>query len=152
AHADGAVARTAVRARHDRQPAGRLTMGAALAPANVPDALGDLPFSRRDFAAIARIMDEDAGVTLGASKMTLVYSRLAKRVRALGLGSFGDYCDRLEEDREERARVVQALVTHHTSFFREAHHFAFLEQRLAPRLIRRAREGGRVRLWSAGCS
>lgn len=120
--------------------------------AGMADNFGDIAFSAEDFALIARIMDEEAGVTLGDAKMTLVYSRLAKRVRALGLRSFAAYCDLLQNRVEERALVVQSLVTHHTSFFREAHHFAFLEKQLAPRLLRRLRDGGRVRIWSAGCS
>jgi chemotaxis protein methyltransferase CheR len=55
----------------------------------------------------------------------MVYSRLAKRLRVLGFGRFGDYLAQLE-DREhpEWEHFVNALTTNQTDFFREAHHFA----------------------------
>ena len=58
--------------------------------AAVPLAAGEFGFDRTDFAFIANTLYEDAGISLPASKANLVYSRLAKRLRALGLETFRD--------------------------------------------------------------
>ncbi|MGZ6017804.1 MAG: CheR family methyltransferase, partial [Phenylobacterium sp.] len=87
-------------------------------------------------------------------KATLVYSRLAKRLRALGLASFQDYCALVSghEGLDERQKMLAALTTNVTRFFREPHHFDHLRDRMLPPLLSAARTGGKVRLWSAACS
>ncbi len=111
-------------------------------------------FTSDDFRRIAAILYADAGICLADSKATLVYSRLAKRLRALGLESFRDYCTLVwgHDGVDERQKMLAALTTNVTRFFREPHHFQHLSARVLPRLARQARAGGRVRLWSAGCS
>lgn len=115
---------------------------------------GEYPFADRDFDLIAAMAKQAYGLHLDPGKKPLVYSRLARRLRALGLSSFAHYCRLLEHPLEEgeRQRMLAALTTNVTQFFREAHHFAQLEGEVLPPLLRRARRGGRVRLWSAGCS
>src|SRR3546814_4991434 len=53
---------------------------------------------------------------------------------------------------DERRRAIGALTTNHTKFSRENHHFDQFAQNVRPALIRRALTGGRVHMWSAGCS
>jgi chemotaxis protein methyltransferase CheR len=114
----------------------------------------DMRFTDADFAAIARRAQADFGLHLPESKKDLVYSRLSKRLRQLGLRSFADYCALLEghDSAEERTHMLSALTTNVTHFFREAHHFKMLRETVLPPLIKAAREKRRVRLWSAGCS
>lgn len=108
----------------------------------------------KDFSIIARIMREAAGISLSEAKVTLVYSRLAKRLRLLGMRSFAEYCAFVESDSGagEREEMIGALTTNVTRFFREPHHFEHLRTRILPPLMARAKSGGRVRLWSAACS
>jgi len=108
----------------------------------------DLP----EFRAIAAIMQQDARIHLAESKVTLVHSRLVRRLRERGLAGFRDYVALVESDAEERAVMVAALTTNHTHFFREKHHFDHLRQHVLPGLQARARSGAPVRLWSAGSS
>jgi chemotaxis protein methyltransferase CheR len=117
-------------------------------------ASGGFPYTRADFRRIADLLRADAGIQLNETKAPLVYARLIKRLRALGLQSFRDYCALVSSGAgaEERRRMASALTTNVTRFFREPHHFAHLKALALPPLIRRAREGGRVRIWSAGCS
>jgi len=84
----------------------------------------------------------------------LVYSRLAKRLRALGLNSFKDYCALVAgaEGLDERQKMLAALTTNVTRFFREPHHFDHLRDKVLPPLLEAARRGGKVRIWSAACS
>ncbi len=115
---------------------------------------GEFAMTEGDFRKIAAMLHGDAGIALPEAKATLVYSRLAKRLRALGLTSFKDYCALVasSEGLDERQKMLAALTTNVTRFFREPHHYDHLRDHVLPALIARARSGGRVRLWSAGCS
>lgn len=119
-----------------------------------PLAAGEFGFDRSDFAFIATTLYEGAGINLPASKANLVYSRLAKRLRALGLESFRDYCALVgsEEGTEERAQMIAALTTNVTRFFREPHHFDHLRAKVVDPIAAEIKQGRRLRIWSAGCS
>lgn len=104
-------------------------------------------FDDRDFARVCRLIRAYAGINLTSSKRDMVYSRLARRIRTLGMDRFSDYLDLLERDPEsERQTFVNALTTNLTSFFREAHHFDALGVHL------RAREPGPHAIWCCAAS
>jgi chemotaxis protein methyltransferase CheR len=93
-------------------------------------------FEDRDFRRVCRMIHDRAGISLGAHKRDMVYSRLVRRLRARGFASFSDYLDVVECDGDDEAQhFVNALTTNLTSFFREAHHFPLLADQLraAPR-------------------
>ncbi|MDZ7710217.1 MAG: protein-glutamate O-methyltransferase [Roseovarius sp.] len=108
----------------------------------------------KDFTALSQIVHEYSGIHLTESKKGLVVSRLGKRLRKLELPDFTAYCRYLKGPggSEERTRLISALTTNVTRFFREDHHFTALRESLLPPLLETARQGGRVRIWSAGCS
>ncbi|MFD2782985.1 CheR family methyltransferase [Novosphingobium pokkalii] len=89
---------------------------------------------------------------LPPGKAMLVYSRLAPLVRDSGCQTFGAYVLRIREDAAERTKAICALTTNHTFFYREAHHFEHFAQEVRPHLIEKLDRGGKVRIWSAGCS
>jgi chemotaxis protein methyltransferase CheR len=111
-------------------------------------------FSDADFQVIARRAQADFGLHLTSAKKDLVYSRLTKRLRHLGLADFTSYCRLIEAagGEDERMQMLSALTTNVTHFFREEQHFRTLREQVLPPLLAAARAGGRVRLWSAGCS
>jgi len=115
---------------------------------------GEFLLTADDFARLAGMLLADAGIALAQSKATLLYSRLAKRLRALGLQDFKQYCDLLTDPAqlEERGQMLAALTTNVTRFFREPHHFDHLRKEVLPPLLAAAQRGGRVRIWSAACS
>ncbi len=115
---------------------------------------GEFPMTRRDLQDIAAMIYQDAGIFMNESKASLVYSRLAKRIRKLGLKSFQAYCQLVssEAGAQERRQMLSLLTTNFTRFFREEHHFDHLRDTVLPDLVKRAKAGGRVRIWSAGCS
>lgn len=115
---------------------------------------GEFVFQAEDFQRIAAILHDEAGIALSESKATLVYSRLAKRLRSLGLESFRDYCALVAGagGADERQQMIAALTTNVTRFFREPHHFEHLKTVVLPPLLQEAKRGGQVRIWSAGCS
>jgi chemotaxis protein methyltransferase CheR len=119
-----------------------------------PAAGREFAFTRRDFDFLRRLANERTGIVVSDDKFDMFYSRLARRLRQLGLPDFGSYCEllRSEDGADEVPELVNAITTNLTAFFREHHHFDFLAQRLVPELAARADRTGRVRVWSAGCS
>lgn len=115
---------------------------------------GEFLLTADDFKRIAGMLHSETGIHLTEAKVALVYSRLAKRLRALGLESFRDYCELVtgSEGLDERQQMICALTTNVTKFFREPHHFEHLKTRVLPPLLEDAKRGGRVRIWSAACS
>lgn len=86
-------------------------------------------FSRHEFARIQKLIYEHAGISLSSTKQNMVYSRLARRLRAHGLTSFREYLCLLEKgDEAEWEAFTNSLTTNLTAFFREAHHFPILER------------------------
>lgn len=117
-------------------------------------ASGEYPLTRRDLSEIAAMIYADAGIYLNDSKASLVYSRLSKHIRNLGLRGFREYCTLVSspEGAPVRREMLSHLTTNFTRFFRENHHFEHLRDDVLPGLINRAKNGGRVRIWSAACS
>lgn len=97
-----------------------------------PEGSKEFEFTARDFDRVRSLIYKKAGIALAESKQEMVYSRLARRLRATGIGSFVTYLDRLEQggDAEEWEAFTNALTTNLTSFFREAHHFPLLAEHL----------------------
>lgn len=132
-----------------------MTLAVQRAPARAADAplvTGEFAFAAADFRAIAEIAKAEAGIDLPESKATLVYSRLAKRLRSLGLPNFTEYLDRVHGDEQERGNMIAALTTNVTRFFREPHHFEYLKKNILEPRAAHIRKGGRLRLWSSACS
>lgn len=99
---------------------------------NKPDTDKIFEFTPRDFGRIRALIYRQAGIALTESKQEMVYSRLARRLRAKGMTSFTAYLDALENGRDETEweAFTNALTTNLTSFFREAHHFPLLAEHM----------------------
>lgn len=108
----------------------------------------EFDFSSNDFKRISTLMYERVGVCLPPNKAEMVYGRLSRRLRALGLNSFSVYLDLLTKGSgDEWGPFIGALTTHLTSFFREEHHFPILADQ-----AKRKSASGRVKLWSCAAS
>lgn len=112
----------------------------------------EFAFSDADFRALAQFAYEQAGIALADSKRNLVYSRLSRRLRSLGLTSFRQYRDYLSANTSELEGFLNAISTNLTKFFREAHHFEHFRTHVAAAFVQGAGASRRLRVWSAGCS
>jgi len=115
----------------------------------------EFAFSDREFAYLAELVYARTGIVLGDHKKNMVYARLARRLRALGLESFKDYCDLIADSAsDEIGYTINAITTNLTKFFRESHHFDHLRDTVLDGLAKQVMQGGRkrLRIWSAGCS
>jgi chemotaxis protein methyltransferase CheR len=83
-------------------------------------------YSEADFEKVRKVIYHKAGINLSDSKKQLVYSRLARRLRALKLENFSAYLVYLNENEQEQEEFINALTTNLTAFFREPHHFTIL--------------------------
>ena len=120
-----------------------------LAVARDPLALDRVPLSATTFNLLRDLLHDHSGIALASHKITMVQSRLAKRLRILGLRSYEEYLDQIRDPQsEEWGEFINALTTNLTSFFREGHHFTRLAELLNPAQTK----SGRIRIWSAGCS
>jgi chemotaxis protein methyltransferase CheR len=91
-------------------------------------------FTSQDFERIRKLIYERAGISLSPAKQDMVYSRLARRLRATRITSFGEYLARLERgDDVEMEAFTNSLTTNLTSFFREPHHFPLLAEHIQKR-------------------
>lgn len=112
------------------------------------EALREFHYTRDDFERVRKLVYQRAGISLSDSKEQMVYSRLARRLRSLNLGSFAAYFEYLQQDEEEWQQFVNALTTNLTAFFREEHHF----DSLAKHLRQHAGERRRMRIWCSASS
>jgi chemotaxis protein methyltransferase CheR len=116
------------------------------------DALGLSPAS---FARLARFITSEIGIKMPESKLTMVQSRLLRRVRDLRLDSVDEYAEYFfaSSHSQEREHFINAITTNKTDFFREPEHFTYLAQVVLPeRVVSGTRAGARFNAWSAGCS
>lgn len=113
----------------------------------------EFSFTRRDFDYLSKTINERTGIVVSDDKFNMFYSRLSRRVRALKLSSFAEYCDVVRHDRDgsETGELINAITTNLTAFFREKHHFDYLANQLVPQLQQQNDER-RISVWSAGCS
>ncbi len=112
----------------------------------------EFAFTSADFERIRRLIHRFAGISLSPQKQNMVYSRLARRLRATGCASFSVYLARLEQgDATEVEAFVNALTTNLTSFFREPHHFDILSRHLR-KIGSRATASKPLRIWCAAAS
>jgi chemotaxis protein methyltransferase CheR len=89
----------------------------------------EFAFTKEDFERVCRMIYDYAGISLKPSKQDMVYSRLARRLRANGIDNFRDYLALLERGNGvEWEEFVNSLTTNLTSFFREPHHFPLLAE------------------------
>lgn len=108
----------------------------------------EFQYDDNDFNKIKSIIYQKAGIHLADSKRQLVYSRLARRLRFLGLSSFKEYIEYLSAEEGEQQEFVNALTTNLTSFFREPHHF----ETLAQYALKNKSTQKKMRVWCAASS
>jgi chemotaxis protein methyltransferase CheR len=114
--------------------------------------LREFAFGDEDFEELRRLVKRTTGIHLSEQKRELVYGRLARRLRALGLDSFRAYRELLAREPAELVPLTNAITTNLTAFFREPHHFEYLCERVRELASRGATSQRRLRIWSAGCS
>lgn len=95
-----------------------------------------------------------AGMVLDADKDYLIEARLEPLAREEKFSGLDALVRKLRLGADERLiqRVVDAMMVHETSFFRDTHPFDMLREQVLPDLIKRRRDGQRLDIWCAASS
>jgi len=120
----------------------------------MPENKREFSYTRKDFNTLCAMVDQHTGIQLGEGKEDMLYGRLSRRIRKIGLSSFKAYIEYLEQDEngDEFGEFINSVTTNLTSFFRESHHFDYLKKTVLPELMQRNKTSRRIRIWSAGSS
>lgn len=116
-----------------------------------------MKLTEKDFRLLSVYIESELGIKMPPAKKQLLESRLLKRLRVLGMGSYAEYCKYLfsSEGREQEiVTMIDLVTTNKTEFFREPDHFDYLFSTALPELVRNYGAGIKKTLmaWSAGCS
>lgn len=122
----------------------------------VAERIWEFEWRDEDFRFLAGLLHDKTGIVLTEKKKEMMYGRLVRRLRKLGIGSFADYCKFLRgpSGDTELGFTLNAITTNTTDFFREKHHFDFLRDQILPPVAKQiaVNSGHHFRIWSAGCS
>ncbi|MFP4084080.1 MAG: CheR family methyltransferase [Desulfonatronovibrio sp.] len=111
--------------------------------------------AERDFKRLSQFISSECGIKVPPTKKTMLESRLQKRLRALGMSDYKDYCEYLFSLKGmdiEMPHLLDAVTTNTTHFFRESKHFDYLYNTVLPEWFEQNNRYGELVLWSAGCS
>lgn len=99
-------------------------------------------------------LKKESGLILDESKTYLVETRLEPIAKAEGCGSIDELVRRLQlnDAAALRKKVIEAMTTNETSFFRDLTPFAVLKNTVLPGLAKTNAKTKRIRIWSGACS
>jgi chemotaxis protein methyltransferase CheR len=109
----------------------------------------------RDFNRLSEFINSAYGIKMPEAKKVMLECRLQKRLAALNIPSYKEYCEYLFSEQgmlHEMVHMVDAVTTNKTDFFREPSHFDFLTQHVLPELCEGYIGHKEIKVWSAGCS
>lgn len=103
-----------------------------------------------DYKAFRVFLEDASGIILGENKQYLVTSRLTRIMAENEVLSFSTLMGRMKSDARLRQRIMDAMTTNETSWFRDIYPFEILKEMLLPELSKR--QPRQIRIWSAACS
>ncbi|WP_455206686.1 CheR family methyltransferase [Kaarinaea lacus] len=103
-----------------------------------------------EYESFREFLEDASGIVLGDNKHYLITSRITRLMTELSIQSFSELLDRIHDDHRLRHRIMDAMTTNETSWFRDSYPYDFLKEKFFPE---RARQSGElIRIWSAACS
>lgn len=113
-----------------------------------------MTLSADNFEFICRLVNQQVGMALTPDQQLFVEGRLDPVARRLGWDHLQSLVSRLRDHQDHLlvTEVIEALVTHETSFFRDPHYFDELTERILPRLFARRAPERRLTIWCAACA
>lgn len=102
-----------------------------------------------EYLRFRQVLEKNSGITLGVGKEYLVNSRLRRMMEREGIGSFTELLNTMERNRSLQEKVIDAMTTNETLWFRDDHPYRIFRERLLPELSANKRP---IKIWSAACS
>lgn len=108
--------------------------------------------SSRDYDSFRTFLEDACGIVLGENKHYLVASRLNRLLKELELESVGELINAMQKQPRSgiRERIIDAMTTNETFWFRDNHPYALLKDLIFPEIAKKRQS--QVRIWSAACS
>lgn len=113
---------------------------------------GTLGHDEQGFQELTGKVSRERGVSCGSYKEKCLRRRIAVRMRARGVHTYTDYARLLDRDAREYQELLDALTINVTKFFRNPETWDALRPYLMELWAARRRDGGPLRIWSAGCA
>jgi chemotaxis protein methyltransferase CheR len=113
-----------------------------------------MTLSQAEFVYVSQLVRKEASIVLAPGKEYLVEARLIPVARAVGSPSVTDFLAELQRrpDPANQRRIIDALTTNETSWFRDREPFSALTDVVLPELVKSRASSRKVRLWSAASS
>jgi len=115
-------------------------------PSQQPDSL-----SASDFSKLRDIIHENTGITIAENRKSMLVSRLQRRVRTTGAGSFSGYISKVASDPDEMQELTNRVTTNETYFYRTPRVWAHLKEEVIPTFLD-AKLARKMSVWSAAAS
>lgn len=112
--------------------------------------MGSETLTSEDYKAFRIFLEDASGIVLGENKQYLVTSRLTRLMADNEISTFGDLMGRMKSNGKLRQRIMDAMTTNETSWFRDIYPFDILKEKLLPEISKK--QPRQVRIWSAACS
>lgn len=103
-----------------------------------------------EYESFREFLEDASGIVLGDNKHYLITSRVTRLMTELSIQSFGELLNRIHDDQRLRHRIMDAMTTNETSWFRDTYPYDFLKEKFFPERARQS--GDLIRIWSAACS
>lgn len=111
----------------------------------------DTGINQQEYQLFQQYLEDTCGIVLGENKQYLVSSRLSRLMREQSLSSIGDLLKRIKSGVPGlRERIIEAMTTNETSWFRDSYPFDMLKETLLPELSKGRTQP--LKIWSAACS
>jgi chemotaxis protein methyltransferase CheR len=111
---------------------------------------GSIRFEKNDFDQFRQFLENESGIVLGDNKQYLVASRLRKIMQEAELHDLKDLLSKVKFNGRLKERVIDAMTTNETLWFRDKHPYRILKEILFPEFISQKKSS--IRIWSAACS
>lgn len=112
--------------------------------------MNTVSITSEDYIAFREFLEEVSGIVLGDNKHYLVTSRLARLMTEFGISSFSELMQLMKNDGRLRHRIMDAMTTNETSWFRDNYPFEILKEKIYPEFSKLKLD--QIRIWSAACS
>lgn len=118
--------------------------------------MADTTISTSEFKLLRDLIEKLCGISMGDEKAYLIETRLARLLAENGCQDFGAFYHLVANDPsfQLREKIVDAMTTNETLWFRDTHPFVILREKLLPSLAQELANGSRfrIRIWSGACS
>lgn len=111
---------------------------------------GSIRFEKNDFDQFRQFLENESGIVLGDNKQYLVASRLRKIMQESDLHDLKDLLSKVKFNGRLKERVIDAMTTNETLWFRDKHPYRILKEVIFPDLV--AQKKSSIRIWSSACS